>query len=151
MVYQWKTVSYEGLDAQTAGNELERINAAFGALTAKSVVDASRSEDAVLHNIFEWDDEKAAESHRESQARALIGNIVTISVDDEREHAAVRAFVHIQNEYRPVNIVLRVSEYKQEMFDKALKELASFQIKYSHLKELDDVFKSIELILSQHN
>jgi hypothetical protein len=70
------------LTANKVGRELDRVTKANdGALTTKSVVAASRSEKAVLHDCFEWDDSIAAERHREEQARAIITSIRVVVTD----------------------------------------------------------------------
>lgn len=142
MIYQWKQPRY-GVEAQVAGEELERIGEKHSAITAEAVVDESRPKTAVLHGCFDWNDETAAEKYRETQARCIIGNIVTVSIDGEQSVEPVRAFVHIQNEYKPMPVVLSVCEYRAEMIETAIRELRSFQEKYSALKQLSGVFSEI--------
>lgn len=57
MVYQYK-VPYARVSAQTAGEELARIEKENGSLTPELVVDESRREEAPLHPVFEWDERK---------------------------------------------------------------------------------------------
>ncbi len=134
------------VDAQTAGEELERI-ANKGELTPQNIVDESRSEDAVLHGCFDWNDETAATSWRKQQARTLIDNLVTVEVCGEATPETTRAFVHIQGNYKPMSVVVTAKEYSDEMLEKALRELRMFQNKYSTLKQLADVFASIDRAL----
>lgn len=68
----------KGVSAVTAAEELDRIRAARGELTAAAVLDESRPEDAPLHAAFEWDDSKAAEHYRLQQSRQLIKAVVVI-------------------------------------------------------------------------
>ena len=70
------------VEAQDAGEELERINEKYGQTTASNVVDESRPEKAVLHEAFEWDDEVAAEEHRKTQARSLIKTVRVIHPEE---------------------------------------------------------------------
>lgn len=63
------------VDAQTAGEELDRIRVSYGTLQPAAVVDESRPEDAPLHPCFEWDDETAAEKYREHQATTIIRSV----------------------------------------------------------------------------
>jgi len=142
MVYQWKTPGFYKVDAQTAGAELERISAQ-GSLTPQNVVDESRSETAVLHNCFDWNDATAAESYRQVQAREIVRNIITVNIDGEPLKGPVRAFVSIQGNYEPMGVVIKTKDYQEEMLSKALRELRSFQNKYAGLSELSEVFASI--------
>ena len=52
--YEWSVDIY-GIDANEAGKVMEGLEKTVG-LTKKSLVDASRPEDAPLHKAFEWDD-----------------------------------------------------------------------------------------------
>jgi len=68
----------KGVDAETAAKELAAIRKRRGMLTPADVVDASRSADAPLHRCFEWDDSKAGELYRHSQASTLVRAVVVI-------------------------------------------------------------------------
>jgi hypothetical protein len=61
-----------GVDAQTAGSELDRIRRRDGTIVPAVVVDEARPEEAPLHPAFEWRDPVAAEQWREHQAATLI-------------------------------------------------------------------------------
>lgn len=61
-----------GVDAQTAGQELDRIRRRDGTIRPAVVVSESRPEEAPLHPVFEWRDEVAAEKYREHQATNLV-------------------------------------------------------------------------------
>jgi len=143
--YEYKNGrGYTDIPAQTAGEELERISDLHGTLTASCVVDESRDADAPLHGAFEWDDGIAAEKHREQQARVLIGSLVSVRVGDVASNEPVRVYVHIQNEYRQLDTVVTNKDYKEELLQKALAELQSFQRKYRLLSELAEVNAIIE-------
>jgi hypothetical protein len=81
-----------GIDAQEAGEELERIKQRDGTITAPAVVDEARPDDAVLHPAFNWNDPDAAEKYREIQARQLIKRVRVICPDPTQE-PVVRATV----------------------------------------------------------
>ena len=61
MVYEWKIPKYS-LPAQSAGEELERIERKHGRITPGNVLEESRPTGAVLHSLFEWNDSAAAEN-----------------------------------------------------------------------------------------
>lgn len=56
MIYQWKIPDLYGVDAQTAGEEIERIHRKHGQLSPADIVEESRQKHAPLHDIFEWRD-----------------------------------------------------------------------------------------------
>lgn len=61
-----------GINAQTAGSELDRIRQRDGTIIPAVVVDEARPEEAPLHPAFEWRDSVAAENYRQHQASTLI-------------------------------------------------------------------------------
>jgi hypothetical protein len=80
-----------GVDAQTAGSELDRIRRRDGTIRPDVVVDEARPEEAPLHPAFEWRDPVAAEQWREHQASTLIKVVrVVPSTPQEIRVASVR-------------------------------------------------------------
>lgn len=141
MTYQWKVPGIMPVDAQTAGNELQRIYERDGVIEPETVVAESRTPSAPLHSCFEWDDEKAAHKYRITQAQNIIRAIVVV---DEAKQPDTRAFVNVQREYHPVSVVVRNPEKREILLQNALNELRWFQRKYNTLQELAAVFSAIE-------
>jgi hypothetical protein len=79
-----------GPDVQSLLLEIREANG--GVLTAQAVVDAARPLDHPLHQHFEWDDEKAGDSFRKQQARALIRVVKLQYVDKRGEVQKMRVF-----------------------------------------------------------
>ena len=129
------------VDAQTAGNELQRIYERDGVIEPETVVEESKSPSAPLHSCFEWDDEKAAHKYRITQAQNIIRAIVVV---DEAKQPETRAFVNVQREYHPVSVVVRNPEKREILLQNALNELRWFERKYNTLQELSAVFSAIE-------
>jgi hypothetical protein len=154
MVYQWKR-NYFSVDAQKAGEEIERIESLKGGITPKDLVEESRSELAVLHECFEWNDAKAAEQFREVQAGDIVRNIVVVRVEEgEQAISPVRAFVSIKHEdesprYISINKAMAEPEYQAQVLQNALKELESFKHKYNGLLQLKKVIDSISEVLHE--
>ena len=145
MVYKFKPMSMIKTDAQTAGEFCEELSKTVG-LTAKNLLDASRAEDAPLHNEFEWDNDVAAEAYRIDQARYIIRQLVVIPDEEEQEEQqpVTRAFFTVEREkYEPVGIILKDEEKSSILFSKALAELYSFERKYSALTQLGPIFAAI--------
>lgn len=147
MIYQWKLGSRHSCDANTAGEVCEQL-ASEGRLTPKELVDESRPEDAPLHGEFEWDDARAAEAYRETQARYIIRSIELILEDGEEKATPVRAFVAMQdaepNEYTQLTAVLDDDLRREKLLHKALQELLAFKRKYKSLTELSKLFEEID-------
>lgn len=133
------------VDAQSAGEELDRIYKKHGNLIPSNVVEESRDETSVLHPCFEWNDAAAAEKYRETQAGLILRNITVVSESVGNEEP-VRAFVSVQKSYQPIGIVLSDQEKTEELLRNALKELTSFRAKYNTLSMLKPVFDAIEKV-----
>lgn len=78
------------VDAQTVGNELERIKVSYGHVSPKAVVEEARPEDAPLHPAFEWRDEVAAGLYREHQATNLIRRVRVVAQPSQPRQAPVK-------------------------------------------------------------
>lgn len=139
MVYSWKIQSLYPIEAQCAGEEIERIYHKRGQCDAADVVDESRPESAVLHPCFEWNDPVAAELWREQQARGIINCIVTAAETKKGEIVEVRAFHHVADTYRPLNVVLESKDMDAEMKESALREFLAFKRKLEAYKSLGAV------------
>ena len=156
MVYGWKFNL--PVDAQIAGEELERIEGKFGALTPENVLDESRDVNSVLHSCFEWDDTIAAEKFRLSQAHHIICNItctVKPAINDSPREIVTRAFVNVSDETKgkfiAINTALSQNDTRQRVLKNALAELRMFQNKYQIYAELAGVCKAIDDFASTFN
>ena len=143
MTYQWKIPGIIPVDAQKAGEELYRIYKAKGRLEPSDIVEESRSATSPLHPCFEWDDQKAATKYRESQAMLIVRSIVTVQESNEGPQQ-VRAFVHVEQSYKPISVVVNSEKQMAALLETALSELRAFKRKYETLKELSPVFDAIE-------
>ena len=145
MTYQWKLPGIMPVDAQTAGNELQRIYERDGAIDPEIVVLESESSSAPLHSCFEWDNEKAAHKYRITQAQGIIRAIV--SVNETEKSQETRAFVSVEREYHPFSVVIRNPEKRDILLQNALNELHCFEKKYNSLRELSGVFSAIKEVI----
>lgn len=145
MIYQWKEASRIKADAQKAGEVCENLEKTVG-LTSKTLLDASRPEEAPLHKEFEWNDSKAAEKYREEQA----GHIIRcLCVKPEKVHSEpVRAYFKVEQQtYSSIVKIQANAEKMSCLLDIAKKELEAFEKKYRQLKELDSVFRAIKEVV----
>lgn len=147
MLYKWKNGSRLKASAQDAGEVCAALEAK-GNLTPQALVDASRPEDAPLHGEFEWDDAKAAERYRETQASYIIRSVEVVVEGTDKP---TRAFVSLtvaenEREYREINKVLSIHSERELLLNEAKRELEAFKRKYSVLEELADVFAAIDRV-----
>lgn len=145
-IYKWKSGSRVSADAQKVGEVCERLERK-GNLTPKALVDASRRKNAALHDLFEWDNEIAAEKYRETQASYLIRSIEIVATGTSEP---VRAFVSVtanvettERTYINVERALSTNGTREEVLAIALAELRAFERKYANLEELASVLAAI--------
>ena len=145
-IYKWKSGSRVSADAQKVGEVCEQLEKK-GNLTPKALVDASRRKNAALHDLFEWNDEIAAEKYRETQASYLIRSIEVVSTGTSEP---VRAFVSVtvneqatERTYINVKRALSTNGTREEVLAIALAELRAFERKYKNLEELANVLAAI--------
>ena len=143
MTYKWKLPGIVPVEAQVAGEELDRIYQKYGELQPSTIVDESRVSSAPLHGCFEWNDQTAAEKYRETQAREIVRQITVVS-ETTNNQPNVRAFVHVQSAYHPISKVINNEENMEELLLTALKELSAFRAKYNTLEKLKPVFDLID-------
>lgn len=130
--------------AQSVGEECERLESE-GRLTPRNLVEASRPEDAPLHDCFEWDDTAAAEKWRDAQAAYIIRSVeVSVTEHSEPTRAFVATVSDDKREYRAIGYVLRSTESRDALLESARRELLSFRRKYATLYELAKVFAAID-------
>ena len=146
-----------GVPAQVAGERLKEIENRDGSITPQAVVEDARPEDSVLHNAFEWDNEKAAEAYRIHQAGQLIRCITVISEEKEAKEP-VRLFVNTKptddgqkraGTYVNFRSAMENPESRSVILANAKHEMLVFRKKYSQLKELSMVFMAIDKTLEE--
>ena len=152
MVYQWKMKSLYKVSAQTTGEKIEEIIQQYGAVTKENFLEASRPADSVTHNLFEWDDTKAAEKYRLHQSNMIINSLtVQVNVENRATPITTRAFVNIQKEdgrqkaeFLRIDTAFSDMECKTIVLANAIQELREFRKKYETYSELSQVFEAID-------
>lgn len=150
------------VDAQEAGDELERIREGNGGqLRPEGVVEASRNPESLLHACFEWDDSRAGEKYRREQAANLIRSIRVLIVRPDEDTGEtmkepVRAFINVISEnsdtraYLPRAIVANTPSLLNQAINDAISYLRNAENRLSEFramrKELDGI-KQIRLRL----
>lgn len=150
MVYQWKPQAGIKIEAQVAGEELERIRVRNnGRLTQEDVLDEAKNAASPLHPAFEWNDKKAAHQYRLTQAGYLIRMITVAPAEPEAATTKpVRAFVNVEREsdrsYTSVAHALSDQELRAQVLARAMKELHDWRQRYQDLVELARVFSVVD-------
>lgn len=143
--YKWKTGSQIKTNANIAGAVCEELEQTVG-LTAQTLLDASRPDDAPLHGEFEWDDEKAAEAYRRTQARYIIRSLC-VDAEVEGRIEPVRAYFMVtESRYENVSVVISEQKKRTAVLDMAMRELKAFERKYKQLVELQPIMDAIKQV-----
>lgn len=137
----------KNVSAQTVGEECERLANTDEGLTSQTLLDASRDENAPLHNAFEWDDEIAAERYRLRQASDIIKCVVAVP---EKNEPPVKAFCHVsvaeKPQYKHIKTVVKDEDLTAQLLDEALQYLRTFKTRYFALKDYVSIAGVIKAI-----
>jgi hypothetical protein len=111
MIYQFKSgQTFHGVDAQVAGEELERIRLINdGKLRPVDILKSAKSSRSPIHKAFTWDDEKAAHEYRLAEARQFIRAVVVVPNKGE----PLPAFWNIAISVSPQNKEVEAERYYQ--------------------------------------
>lgn len=148
MIYQWKSGAHVAIDAQAAGEELERIRVhQNGRIESEDVVREARSEDSPLHPAFDWNDASAAEKYRREQAGYLLRSIEVV-IDKGEESVPIRAFVNVKRDedrsYTSTIHALSDPELRAQVVQQAFNELEAWRHRHAELTEFARVFAEID-------
>lgn len=148
MKYAWAHPRFKRADPQAVGEALEELRQQCGGgLRPVDVVEAARDEASPLHPLFEWDDTRAAQAHREQQARNVIGSLRVTVVQEPDRH--VRMYVSVQQPkaraYVPIGDLVGDEAARAEVLSDALKGLKQWRRRYAELAELlPDLFEALD-------
>ncbi len=131
--------------ARALGVTLQHIRSRAGTWTAADVVNAARPQSSLIHKMFEWDDSRAAELFRESQARSYVRSLVIEVVTPKGPRTMPAAVSFGPGEgYQDTPRVLASSELRERLLAQALGEAQSWAQRYRYLRELAAVFGAIK-------
>ena len=150
--YAFKSASRIKADAQKVGEICRQLEETVG-LTPQTLLDASRKKSAPLHDVFEWNDKKAAERYRLHQAGHIIRCLVVVNEEDKKEEIKLfhPVIVHTEDsemkrEYHSVGVIVENSNWYEEVKKNAFRELAAFQKKYDQLADDAQIRKIFDVI-----
>ena len=151
----WKqNVPTAGIDASKAYEAMEAVREKNNGLTDDALVAAAKPKSHVLHNFFQWSDDKAAVEYRRIQARQLMRSFEVVYA--EMPQTKVRAY-QVQTKARPgeekrtvystTEEVMNDPESRDRLIASAIKAAMEFRNRFKHLHELDGIIEEINKTL----
>jgi hypothetical protein len=147
--YAYKMDFKYPVEAEKGKIELDRIRDKYQTdlIKPEHIVNESRSENAILHPIFEWDDTIGAERYRHIQAGDFVRAIVEITVDNRQVRAFHSVIITTESNsdrgYVTMDVVRNDKVLYSQVLAQAFKEFVNLKNKYEHLLELNLVFEAI--------
>lgn len=151
----WKRKPKNAPSADIAHAVIEEIRHRRGAVTPQLLVIDAKKKKSPLHGCFEWDDSKAAEQHRVTQARNILSYICVEVEQDEPDEKPqqVRAFIapssvgkDSKTSYVPVDEVRNDAEMQSAYLHQLQNELNSIKNKIKSFKEFAAVVRAIDRV-----
>jgi len=163
MVYAWRegrsaSPYLSNVSPQVVGEELEKVREQGGGMIfPRAVIDHARPSDSPLHSCFEWNDTEAAEKFRIVQARGVIKSVEIVEIQGKPLPSPIVANVSVTRRavvpgdpriryYESTPLALQDPELRDQVLQKALRELESWRERYDAFTEFSLVFGSIEAI-----
>lgn len=147
MVYQY---SWNGpnkaVSAEEVGRHMEVLQEKYGEVTKEIFLDSARSKKSKMHDLFEWNDTKAAEKYRLVQAQNIICSLKVTVIEEEYKPITVRAFVTERERssgYLHVRDALSDEEMRESVLAAAKRDAQWYIDKYDSLRELSEVIASL--------
>lgn len=130
-------------DAQKVAEEIMSLG---DDVKPEQIVERAKDVGSELHKCFEWDNEKAAEKFRLSQARQIIHHLVIKDSVDKPDSAPIR-LMHKTDDaegYKPFSLIMKDPDEYSKLLNRAMAELRAFKAKYHSLSELDAIMALID-------
>lgn len=145
MIFKFRAGSRIKGDPQAVGTRLVELREK-GQLSASSVVEEARPNQSLLHSYFEWNNSKAAEQYRLTQARQLIAAVVVVEAGDEEDLLPVRAFVKLAGEesYEKIDVVLSSPDMRKRALKEVQRSIASLKEKLRGFNEFAELVLGLE-------
>lgn len=138
---------------KTKWEELTHL-AEQGLLKPEAVVDFAQSENTHLHKCFEWNDGRAANRYRLSQARQQISMYVMV-VQSPKGPVKIRAFQSLPSDrltgggYRKTTDILQDDALVAELVGSAMRDLATVRERYEAVTALQPVWDAAEQVANR--
>lgn len=142
-------------DAARIGSFLDSKFGEEGPRDPEDVLRVARPARSPIHRDFEWDDAKAAEAHRITQAEYILRSVAIVYVTDGVEEYT-RAFQRVtiltddgvKTTYVPAQVVWSDPNYSAEVVARAKRDLVAWANRYRQYKGLADLVGGIDDLLA---
>ena len=148
--YSYRVPGLQKVPAEVTGKVCEDLANSEDGLSPRTLLEASRDDDAPLHNEFEWRDDVAAEKYRLSQAQGIIQNLRIVTLQADGSEAMDRAFVIKPggtSSYVALQSALSREDWCDHLLEEARRECKSFLGKYRRVKALAGITDAMEAFL----
>lgn len=149
--YRWASRRYEAIvPARTFGQWLT----ALPDQNPVTVVEQAASPRSPAHKLFEWDNTRAAQQHRLSQARVILGSfVIETEIISPGKRTRTISIPYVSRSapgmYEITSLALRQPGKRDFMLNEALKEAKRWRRRYADLSELSIVFSALDEIESR--
>lgn len=127
-------------DAEKVYSDIEKI----AEKTPQNLVDYAQAHPkSELHKCFTWDDAKAANEYRKTEARQVLRLLVFVD-EKEEEPTKIRVLQKTSETYEPVKKILRDEDEYKALLARAKAELKSFRERYKQIAELEEILALID-------
>ena len=131
-------------DAEKVHSDIENISEK----TPQNLVDyAEEHPESELYKCFTWDDTKAANEYRKTEARQVLRLLVYKEEPEDRDPVQIRVMQNVGHEYKPVRQIVRNNDEYKALIKRAKAELASFRERYKGITELETVLEAIDEVI----
>lgn len=115
-----------------------------GGVTPQMLVKASKRQDSLLHDQFEWDDQKAGNQYRVWQARQLLRSM-TVEVEDGRvseyENVVFKVNSHREQKYFHIDQIMENKSLKGAVVKQVQRDLKAMLDKYERYEKIYSALK----------
>jgi hypothetical protein len=141
---------YGDVEAELIG---ELVESHGGQLTPQEFVEAAAPASSPLHRLFTWDDRKAANAHRLTQARAhlccLQVEIISVTGEEQRTRAVHAVFVDAggktMRSYLEHDRIAKAPDLARQVIERAAQMVLSWRRRYdSYSSVFGPVFEAID-------
>lgn len=124
-----------------------------GRLTPSDVVDEARKHDSPLHELFEWDIKKAAQSHWIDRARDII---TSVKIEVQTETFMIRSVAYIRDPsaendeqgYRNIADVRSDKDWSRKSIVEAFQQAAAYLRRAKNLAIVLELDEEVETLIN---
>lgn len=139
MIYKWKPGTRIKADPALAAQVMNQL-ADESRLDAENLVEVSKPTEAVLHDDFEWDNDKAANEFRKHQARNIINGLLIVK-EEVPEEPPIRCYFKIEentSNYTPIQTIVQSADSMAALKTRAINELNAYRQKFDAIVKYCD-------------